>query len=282
MERVREFYDLLGADTRLDEARANEIVRAARPHTETLLQAGPEIAGGVQVTARLVEPAVALGGSLIPAWPLRGDDGRVTIEFVADWGAMLAGWCASVADTGGEATGDRAEAAHDLVQLVRSGERQWVGIANDVLQLYVPNPPDGTYSMVRHHALMLVAATLWLGADRARRWLDAHSLVARAFLARLGGRSLWAAIESAETGLRTLLADPRARRPADEVISWLDADPDAAQTYREYLGTASLGLAALLATAPSDGSVTGWLQRCIYEEHTSPDFNRDRIEAFAR
>ncbi|MCC7370680.1 MAG: hypothetical protein IT306_19830 [Chloroflexi bacterium] len=271
---VREFYDLLGAAARLDETRAQEIVRAARPHTEALLRPGPETAGGVQVTARLAAPATARGGSLIPAWPLRGTDGRVTIEFVADWGAMLAGWCASAGDPG--------RATDGLWQLVRSGERQWVGIANDVLQLYVPNPPDGTYSMVRHHALMLVAATLWLGPDRARLWLDAHSLVARAFLGRLGGRSLWAGVEAAERGLAALLTDPRARRPADEVVGWLDADPDVARTYREYLGAASLGLAALLATAPAGEAVTDWLQACIYEEHVSPDFNRDRIEAFAR
>jgi hypothetical protein len=270
---LRGYYDLLGAAARLDEARANEIVRAARPSAEALLKPRPDIEGGLRVSARLVQPATARGGSLIPAWPLRGADGGVTIEHVGDWGAMLAGWCATLDDPGVAAAG--------LVQLIESGERQWVGIANDVLQLYVPDPPAGTYSMVRHHALMLVAATLWLGPERARLWLDAHSTVARAFLGRLGGRDLWAAVESAERGIATLLADPRARLPADEAVAWLDSDPDAAAMYREYLGAASLGLAALLATAPDGHATTAWLQSCIYDEHPSPDFNRDRIEAFA-
>lgn len=270
---LQRYYDALGMAARLDEVRANEIVGAARPLTEAVLAAGPDIEGGVQVSARLIPLTDARGGSLIPAWPLRGDDGRVTITFVEDWGAMLAGWCASVGDD---------DVASSLLPLIGSGERQWVGIANDVLQLYVPNPPEGAYSMVRHHALMLVAATLWLGQERARLWLDAHSVVARAFLDRIGGRDVWAAIESAEQGLAALLADPRARLSADAAIAWLDSDPETAALYRDYLGAASLGLAALLATAPSSGEVTPWLRACVYDQHISPDFNRDRIEAFAR
>ena len=264
-------YDLIGTAARLGVARASEIVHAARPYAEAVLRAVPT--GGLRVSAQLVQPAEARGGSLIPAWPLRDADGRVTIEFVEDWGAMLAAWCASAGS---------ADDATTLVELVGSGERQWVGIANDVLQLYVPDPPDGTYSMVRHHALMLVAATLWLGHDRARRWLGAHSTVARAFLGRLHGRELWAAVETAERGLRTLLADPRAHGTAVEAVAWLDADAASATAYREYLGAASLGLAALLATAPTVDDPAAWLQALVYDEHPHPDFNRDRIETFAR
>ena len=269
---IRELYDRIRANTRLDEARANEIVRAAYPHVAPLLAPGPD--GGVQVTAHLVPAAEQRGGSVIPAWPLRNDDGSVRIEFVEDWGAMLAVWCASA--------GDEPDTIASLVALVRSGDRQWVGIANDVLQLYVPNPPEGTYSMVRHHALMLVAATLWLGPERSARWLEAHSAVARAFLARLDGRGLWDAIEAAERGLGTLLADSRSGGTAEEVVSWLEADDAAATTFRDYVGTASLGLAALLATVPADADITAWVRACIENEHPAPDFNRDRIEAFAQ
>jgi hypothetical protein len=265
-------YDLIRSSARLDASRASEIVRAAQPHAEGLLRPVPE--GGLQVSAKLVEPAEARGGSLIPAWPLHGAEGRVTIEFVADWGAMLAAWCASIGDAPATTTA--------LVKLVESGERQWVGIANDVLQLYVPNPPDGTYSMVRHHALMLVAATLWLGRERARRWLDAHSAVARAFLDRLEPGQLWDAIGEAERALRALLADPRAHGSAEDAVRWLETDAESAAAYRTYLGAASLGLAALLATAPADDDPSAWVQALIYEEHPHPDFNRDRIEAFAR
>jgi hypothetical protein len=277
---LRDQYDLIRPAAGLDEARAQEIVRAARPYALALLRGDARTAlqgdgpTGPPVSARLVAPADARGGSLIPAWPLRGEDGRVTIEFVRDWGTMLAGWCATLGESGGASTG--------LVRLVESGDRQWVGIANDVLQLYVPDPPSGTYSMVRHHALMLVAATLWLGRERANLWLEAHSAVARTYLGRVGGGGLWPAVESAERSLASLLADPRARQPADETVSWLETDREAAEAYREYLGAASLGLAALLETAPVTDDPAPWLQACIYDEHPDPDFNRDRIEAFAR
>jgi hypothetical protein len=65
------------------------------------------------------------------------------------------------------------------------------------------------------------------------------------------------------------------------VVGWLDADPAAAAAVRDYLGAASLGIAALLATAPVTGNPAPWLHALIYDEHPSPAFNRDRIEAFA-
>jgi hypothetical protein len=269
-------YQRLRQVAKLDVQRADAIVAAARPHAATLL---PSVASPdeLKVVARCVTPAAATGGSLIPAWPIRADDGSVTIEYVADWGVLLAGWR--------DAAGVSDDPSLDLDALLAGGDRLWVGIANDVLQKYVPDPPAGTYSMVRHHALMLGAATIWLGADRARLWQRAHALAARAFLRRLGrleGGSLWAAIASAERGLATLLANPRARTEPEEALRWLDNDPAAATAYRDFHGAASLGIAALLATAPEHGDLTTWLRGLVHHQHPDPDFNRDRIEAFAR
>lgn len=278
---LRTHYDLIRTATTLDEARADAIVQAARPLAAGLLRPEERPAAGLPVQARLVEPAVARGGSLIPAWPVRDPAGGVTIEFVADWGAMLAGWCAALDDGPDDAASTRPRSGGpDLHALVLSGERVWVGIANDVLQLFVPDPPSGTYSMVRHHALMLGAATLWLGPARAALWQAAHAAVARAFLRRAGGVDLWEAVGAAERGLPVLLADARAHAPAAEVVAWLDADRAAAAAVRDYLGAASLGIAALLATALT-GDPAPWLHRLIYDEHPSPTFNRDRVAAFA-
>ncbi len=257
----------------LDEDRANEIVRAARPRAAAVL-AGPGVPlATLAVVAQRVAPAEARGGSLIPAWPIRADDGSVTIEFIEDWGALLAGWRAAV--------GEPADGAAEVDALVESGERLWVGIANDVLQLFVPDPPAGTYSMVRHHALMLVAAMSWLGRDRANRWRAAHSLAARAFLRRSSGRPLWDAVESAEQGLTALLQDGRGRVDAEQAVAWLDADPVAARAYLDFLGAASLGVAALLETAPDEADLTDWLMTLVIEEHPRADFNRAQIESFA-
>jgi hypothetical protein len=267
-------YRRLRHAARLDEGWANEIVRTARPHAAALLVPTVPEADALHVTARCVDPAVATGGSLIPAWPIRGEDGSVTIEHVADWGVLLTGWSA--------AAGESDDPTLDVDALIASGDRLWVGIANDVLQVHVPDPPAGTYSMVRHHALMLGAATLWLGPDRARHWQRAHTLAARTFLRRLGGGSLWDAIESAEQGLAALLADPRGRAQPEDVLRWLDEDRTAAAAYRDFHGAASLGIAALLATTPDHADLTGWLRDLVHNEHPHAEFNRDRIEAFAR
>src|SRR5690242_6063736 len=84
-------YQRLQLAARLDESRALELVRAARPHAAVLLP-NVEQPDELQVVARRVAPATAIGGSLIPAWPIRADDGTVTIEYVPDWGVLLAGW----------------------------------------------------------------------------------------------------------------------------------------------------------------------------------------------
>ena len=275
---LRTHYQQLRPVTLLHEDRANQIVLAARPHARSLLVPAVSLDTDLRVSARLVSPAGARGGSLIPAWPFRNIDGSVTIEFVEDWGVMLAGW-RSILDHAATASGD-------VNALLASGERLWVGIANDVLQLYVPDPPAGAYSMVRHHALMLGAATLWLGPAAATRWQAAHSAAARVFLrdiqfSAVGNEGLWDAISAAERGLGTLLADPRAKAATQDVLSWLEADAEARLMYRRYLGAASLGIAALLAQAPTLDNPSAWLRSLIYERHPDPEFNRDWIEAFA-
>src|SRR5262249_48127255 len=131
-------------------------------------------------------------------------------------------------------------------RLVQRGERVWIGVANDVLQLYVTDPPPGSYSMVRHHALMLAAATTWLGAEAISSWRDAHAAVARTFLRTHGDESLWDAIARAEDGLSQLLADQCSRQAAPRCLEWLDGDVVARARYIDFLGAASLGVAAVL------------------------------------
>ncbi|MFN8523816.1 MAG: hypothetical protein U0821_12020 [Chloroflexota bacterium] len=262
------YASLRGAGV-LDQERADAIVAAATPHAAALLPTGTV----TRATARIVSPAQAIGGSVIPAWPVLHPDGSVTIQFVADWGAMLAAWRSLVAPSD--------DPALDVDALIASGDRLWVGIANDVLQMYVPNPPAGTYSMVRHHALMLVAATLWLGHERADLWRRAHAAAARSFLATLGDRPLWDAVNAAERGLDMLLQDQRARQTAPDVLRWLDADADAARGYASYLGAASLGVAALLGTRPVQTDPTEWTRNLVQRQHADPDFNREQIESFA-
>jgi len=253
---------------RLDEPRAQAIVAEAMPHAVATLGLPPGTV--LPVSATVVAPAVARGGSLIPAWPIHQPDGSVVIEYVDDWGALLAGFLTA-----------RGVEQADSVALA---QRVWIGIANDVLQLFVADPPPGTYSMVLHHALILAAATAWLGPAATSAWHAAHVAAGAAF-ARSCDRPLLDAIEAAECGLETLLGDERAHQPAARALAWLDVDAVAAKLYIDYLGAASLGVAAVLDALPtSDPDQAAWFTHAVKDLHANPDFNRVWIQecAFGR
>lgn len=262
-------YARLGAAARLSQARANQIVEQARPNALLALGRAGEPPATLAVRATLVEPAANRGGSVVPAWPHRATDNSVRIDFVEDWGVMLGAWRAGL-------DGTQAQLA-EIDELLVSGERLQVGIANDVLQLYVQDPPAGTYSMVRHHGLMLAAASTWLGPERARAWCRAHTCAAASFLHRSDRRPLWDAIGAAERGLDGLLAAPEAHGTAVEAIAWLERDDAARAAYVDYLGAASLGVAALL-DEHADEPAEVWVPRLVAVDHPQPDFNRAPIE----
>lgn len=265
-------YERLSRAVRLTDARASEMVRDALPHALSTLDSVSTRPPLLRVSGALVEASASIGGSLVPAWPIRNVDGSVTIQFVEDWGAMLATWR--------DALNEPASELERMDSLILSGDRIWVGVANDTMQLFVPDPPAEDYSMVRHHALMLVAATLWLGPDRAKEWLYAHDLAARDFLSRTTPERLWASVDGAERGIRSLMQDPRSRMDARRVLEWLDSDAAAAATYSEYLQATSLGIAALLDIVPK-ADWLAWLRHAVAKEHARSDFNVETIERYA-
>jgi len=259
----------------VDAPRAQAIVAEATPYAVATL--GRPVGTVLPVSTIMVAPEVARGGSIIPAWPIRQADGSVVIEYVEDWSALLAGLLAAMCADPRSAALRGAWQADPVVL----AQRVWIGIANDVLQLFVADPPPGTYSMVRHHALMLAAATAWLGPAPIRTWQAAHVAAGASFV-RSCDRPLHAAIQVAEDGLQTLLDDDRAHQPAARTLAWLDGDPVARKRYIDYLGAASLGVAAVLGAMPdSDLDRAGWFTHAVMDLHANPDFNRGWIEECA-
>ncbi len=263
-----DIYQSVGSAASLDQQRAEQIVADALPHAVAALQHD----GALPVRVACVSPAVARGGSLIPAWPIRQPDDSVVIEYVADWGVMLAGWLSTV-----------SPAERPLARrLVERGDRVWIGISNDVVQLFVQDPPVDQYSMVRHHGLMLAAATTWLGPQAVTDWRTVHASAAHTFLERHAHDPLHQAIAQAESGLSVLLVDARSRQPSPACIEWLEADASARAAYQDYLGAASLGVAAILDALPAAGpSADRLIAHAMANEHSRPDFNRDWIQQCA-
>lgn len=61
----------------------------------------------------------------------------------------------------------------DLTALLDDTSRPEMSLTNDVLQIQLRGLTDG-YSMIRHHALMLFYAGLWLDEPRRSQWLDLY------------------------------------------------------------------------------------------------------------
>lgn len=61
----------------------------------------------------------------------------------------------------------------DLASLLADTSRLEMSLTNDVLQIQLAGLDEG-YSMIRHHALMLFFAALWLDEPRRSQWLDLY------------------------------------------------------------------------------------------------------------
>lgn len=75
----------------------------------------------------------------------------------------------------------------DLAELLADQSRLEMSVTNDILQIQLDGLEDG-YSMVRHHALMLFFATLWLEEPRRAQWLDLYDELVTFADSRPGGR----------------------------------------------------------------------------------------------
>jgi hypothetical protein len=164
-------YHQLGAAARLHPAHADRIVLEAAPHAVATL--GRPAGESLPVRVACVGEDAARGGSLIPAWPTRQPDGSVVIEYVRDWGALLAGWLTAV-----------GQPQHRLAQdLVDSDQPLWtvIGAAEHGLSALLLEPRS-------HQPAPRVVA--WLDADAAARaryvdYLAAASLGVAAVLEAL-------------------------------------------------------------------------------------------------
>jgi hypothetical protein len=74
----------------------------------------------------------------------------------------------------------------DLQTGLLDGSRLELAFTNDVLQAQAAGPP-GHYSMIRHHALVLHAATWWLEASARDRWLRIYRACIELLRARRTG-----------------------------------------------------------------------------------------------
>lgn len=163
----------------------------------------------------------------------------------------------------------------DLAGLLRDDSRFEMSITNDVLQIQLRGLDDG-YSMIRHHALMLLNAALWLDEPRRTQWLDLYDELLRYLDERPEGRpdlDELARVEArAFDDFRALRADSLDEAKAGA----LAAGPAAAADIIGYLRYAGAAIALLWRQyrdlAP--GARDEWHRRHLAELYRRPDYLR--------
>jgi hypothetical protein len=87
----------------------------------------------------------------------------------------------------------------DLSALLTDTSRPEMSLTNDVLQIQLRGREEG-YSMIRHHALMLFYAALWLDEPKRSQWLDLYDELVTYIDERPGGRPSLSHVAAVEAG----------------------------------------------------------------------------------
>jgi hypothetical protein len=124
------------------------------------------------------------------------------------------------------------------------GSRLELAFTNDVLQVQAAGPP-GPYSMVRHHALVLHAATHWLDEPARTRWLELCEAVAAGLSRELSGAASAARLDDIE-GRAFADLEALAPRTIDTVdAAALLAEPGRLVNVMEFHRVATAAIAVL-------------------------------------
>lgn len=111
-------------------------------------------------------------GPLMPAWPVVVG-GQHEVRCLGEW----RGYLELLRDTYSQVS-DKAGSLLDT--MAGRSDRVAVGVMNDVLQVQMPSVLASQYSMIRHHAIMLLVATEWLPDERRPFWRDVYGELADA------------------------------------------------------------------------------------------------------
>ncbi len=165
-----------------------------------------------------------------------------------------------------------------LRECLLDGSRLELAFTNDVLQVQAAGPP-GLYSMVRHHALVLHAATHWLDEPARGRWLELCEAVAAGLSGELVGPGSAARLDDVEVEAfadLTVLA-PRTLDPADGAA--LLAEPDRLRSIVEFHRVATAAIAVLERNLLTQGgALVDWqaeqLSAATHDEYLREDWER--------
>ena len=256
----------------VDQAYAEAVTASAQPRAIAVLGGAATahlVDGRLPVVPRVIPADEGRFGQLMPAWP-ETEQRPVPIDILDNWGLALFLLRATV--------GEPPEARERVEVLFGDRSRIRIGVTNDVLQGFVNDPPPTSYSFVRHHALMLFLATLWLPEAQRRGWLevfDRCSVTLCRECALLESPDPLGWIDrTAGTGASILAEHGPGTRSDGGSAAFLENDETLAP-YLCYLGTTSLAVASVAHQYErcSPAERPAWRTRAATVWHAEPDFN---------
>ncbi|HEV8528407.1 MAG TPA: hypothetical protein VGS60_12795 [Actinomycetes bacterium] len=230
-------------------------------------------ASSVNIRACGRDPVGAPHGTLMLTWPVR--DGReAVINHLVD--------CRPFLRLYERLLDELPHAGESFRTVVEDGSRLRIAVTNDVLQVLAPGPSHD-YSMIRHHALMLLVAHLWLPAAQQLRWAALYrasvGLAAQRYQASAAFESPRQYLDDLEREAFAAL-DELAAQGASPARA---GDPEATQDRRlhlalDYMQAANAAVAVLIddysATPPQNR--TRWLQQELAVGYRLDDYLLDR------
>lgn len=240
-------------------------VEKARRRAEPTLQLAGDVADAAPVALKVIEDSDQWPfGNFMLAW-LDASSPERHICHLPDGSFFLK----LLARTYGPVFARRPE----LAELLYDGSRPEMSLTNDVLQIQLRGLEDG-YSMVRHHALMLFHATLWLDEPRRTGWLDLYDEVVAYADRRPGGRPDLTELAEVEKGaFQDFVAlAPRTLDPADaEALLHSEHELDRIVDYQLYSAVAIGLLWREYRQLPEDAR-EAWQHEHLANLYRQPDY----------
>lgn len=154
-----------------------------------------------------------------------------------------------------------------------------MSMTNDVLQVQLIEGP-AAYSMIRHHALMLFEATLWVAPASRAKWVELYNAVADFVMADRTAAPSLAELADVEAAGFAVMQQCASRSVEAADVMELLSDPvlDSFVTYQLW---ATAALAALWRDYSSHSATAGtaWHARHL-SEYQQPDFLIDRLSTW--
>jgi len=165
----------------------------------------------------------------------------------------------------------------ELGSLLSGTSRPEMSLTNDVLQIQLRTVQEN-YSMVRHHALMLFYAALWLDEPERSGWLELYDQLVTYVYERPEGSPSLEQIAMAETGafedFRALSPRTLTDRDAQQLLN----EPRAMQRILDYQLYAAVAIGLLwreYRTIPEDLQ-EGWHREQLSSGYVRPNYMEDK------